>query len=207
MSFDFLKSFLLLWLPCFWFSHCYRYRWHFNCHIVWEMRARLFMTLFEAKPVILHACACAPIKEVCVSPDSFSITSCTLPSSCEMNQLGFDLSHYTKNPGLETTAISSLHCSKQGFNSWMSNVNLCFLIPVHSLFWGHFLQQVRLSFSLLETVPRFIWESMVTCIFIQTQVTLISTGCLNQTTKPQVWPQQSLSRNPSRYFSEEDFYI
>lgn len=138
---------------------------------------KTFMTLFEAKPVILHACACALIKRsVC------RITSRTLPSSCEMNQLGFDLSHYTKTLGLETTAISSLHCSKQGFNSWISNVNFCFLIPVYSLLWGHFLLQVRLDFWLLETVPRFTWKNMVTCIFIHTQVTFISTGRINQTT-------------------------
>lgn len=90
MSFDFRKSFLLFLVQSL---LQIQVTLQLPYVIVWERKTRLFMTLFEVKPVILHACACALIKEVCVTPDSFSITSCTLPSSCEMNQLGFDLSH------------------------------------------------------------------------------------------------------------------
>lgn len=32
VSFDFRRSFLRLWFPCFWLCHCYRRRWRFNCH-------------------------------------------------------------------------------------------------------------------------------------------------------------------------------
>lgn len=61
--------------------------------ILWERKTRLFTTLLEARQMILHARACALIKEMCVSSDGFSITSHTVVSLCEMKLIWFDLTH------------------------------------------------------------------------------------------------------------------